>query len=483
MSQISEAAEAAARLIQRIDRLRNRRKLWTFQPYPKQQAFFDMGSYLRERLLMAGNQLGKTEAGAVEMAYHLTGEYPADWLGKKFDHPVQAWACGESTTVVMDVQQAKLCGEPNVEGSLGTGYIPLELFVGNPALARGVTGAFASIAVKHKTNGVEDGTSTLAFKSYEQGRTKFQGKTLDIVWLDEEPDLGVYSECLARIGPKKGILYMTFTPLKGKSSVVMRYTDEPSEDRGFIVMTIEDAGHYTPEERLVIIAGYPAHERDARARGIPLFGDGLIFPYIEEEFTEEGFRPDEVPLHWAKMWAIDFGIGHPFAAVLAAWDKDTDVIHVLHAIRMKDALPLQHAVPMKAIGASVPVAWPQDGTSREKTTGETIAVGYKQQGLLMLPTHATWEDGGVSTEAGILEMQDRMTTGRLKIAKHLKEWHEERRMYHRKDGQIVKVHDDLMSATRVWVMAKRHARPVPLGGHAPARRRQMVANDLDFDLS
>ncbi len=34
---------------------------------------------------------------------------------------------------------------------------------------------------------------------------------------------------------------------------------------------------------------------------------------------------------------------------------------------------------------------------------------------------------------------------------------EELRQYHRKDGQIVKEHDDLMSATRYLVMGIRHA--------------------------
>src|SRR5690606_1379822 len=109
--------------------------------------------------------------------------------------------------------------------------------------------------------------------------------------------------------------------------------------------------------------------------------------------------------YWKKMWAIDFGIGHPFAAVLGAWDVDNDVIHILHTIRIADALPLMHAAAMKPIGANVPVAWPKDGGDREKSTGETLASAYKKAGLVMLSNHATWEDGGISTEAGILEMQ------------------------------------------------------------------------------
>jgi hypothetical protein len=64
----------------------------------------------------------------------------------------------------------------------------------------------------------------------------------------------------------------------------------------------------------------------------------------------------------------------------------------------------------------------------------------------------------VSTEAGILEMDERMKSGRLKVAAHLSEWFEEYRFYHRKDGQIVKIKDDLMSRHAHRVMMKRFGR-------------------------
>ena len=56
-----------------------------------------------------------------------------------------------------------------------------------------------------------------------------------------------------------------------------------------------------------------------------------------------------------------------------------------------------------------------------------------------------------------MDMLDRMQTGRLKVFKHLTEWFEEFRMYHRKDGKVVKTDDDLLSSTRYAMMMKRHA--------------------------
>lgn len=459
-------------------------KLSYFKPYPKQQEFFDMGAFKRERLLIAGNQLGKTEAGAVETAYHLTGLYPEDWLGLRFDHPIRAWAGGESGILVRDVQQKKLCGAPGVEGSLGTGYIPKHCFLDKPTLARGVTDAFDTIQVQHfDADGTPDGVSTLTFKTYEQGRQKWQGEPVDWIWNDEEPPKDVYSEGITRTNATGGSIITTFTPLQGMSDVVGYFLGaDVTPDRGHITMTIYDALHYTDEQRKKIIASYPAHERDARTRGVPMMGSGRIFPYPLEMVQEPAI--ENIPLHWAKLWGIDFGIEHPFAAVLGAWDRDTDTLHIIHAYRQAGVGPLIHAAAMKPIGRQVPVAWPHDGNSREKGDNDMTPLKdkYKSHGLMMLPQHATFPDGSISTEAGIQEIDERIQTGRLKVAAHLGDWAHEFSNYHRKEGVIVKKDDDLMSATRILVMALRFARAVPLGGYTPAQRRTGMASGLDFDL-
>jgi phage terminase large subunit-like protein len=443
--------------LEALDYRKTYQQFYDFKPYPKQRAFYREGATKRERLLIAGNQNGKTHAGAFEAACHLTGEYPPWWKGRRWDRPTKGWIAGETSLVVRDVQQKKLCGEPGVDEAFGTGMIPKDLFADRPSLARGVTDAYDTIQVRHKSGGV----SVARFKSYEQGRTKFQGESIDWGWADEEPPEDVYSEFLTRTVATGGMTFVTFTPLKGRSSVVIRFLDEPSDARGVTTMTIDDALHISPEERAKIIDGYLPHEREARARGVPMLGSGRIFMTPEDSITEPPI--EYIPPFWKKLWAIDFGIGHPFAAVLLLWDVDADIIHVHHTIRMADGLIMQHARPMKQIAAAVPVAWPHDGHERDKSSGEPVSKLYRAEGLKMLSDHATWPDGGFSTEAGILEWDEREKTGRLKVAAHLSDWLEERRFYHRKDGQIVKLKDDLMSATRVGIMSKRFARAVSLG--------------------
>jgi phage terminase large subunit-like protein len=447
-----------------------------FEPYTKQQEFCDMGSYKRRRLLSAGNQTGKTEVGAYECACHLTGEYPDWWLGRRWDRPVKAWAAGITGLSTRNVVQKKLCGEPGVEAAFGSGMIPRELFVGRPSLARGVSGLYDKIVVKHKSGG----DSVLILMSYEQGREKWQGDTLDFLWFDEEPPKDIWSEGLARL-TEGGMAYMTFTPLNGMTDVVIDFFQNPVPDMGLVQMTLDDVAHFSKEEKALRIAGYRPHEREAREKGVPMLGEGKVFQ-IPEDFIREPALTS-FPAHWTWLWGIDFGIQHPFAAVLGAWDKDTDTIHIVHSIRMSDAMIIQHVRAMKAIDktAGIRVAWPQDGTQRDRGSLTPMSKLYAKEGLRMLHEHAKFADGSNSTETGIMEMDERMKTGRLKVAAHLSEWFDEFRNYHRKDGLLVKVRDDLLSATRVLVMAKRFSGVLVDPFRSNASRAPTMAKGLDDD--
>jgi hypothetical protein len=95
-----------------------------------------------------------------------------------------------------------------------------------------------------------------------------------------------------------------------------------------------------------------------------------------------------------------------------------------------------------------------------------LADQYQAQGLDMLGVHAQFDDGSVSVEAGLADMLIRMESGRFKVLKHLTDWFDEYRLYHRKDGRVHKEGDDLMSATRYAAMMLRYAR-----ADIPARPR------------
>lgn len=200
------------------------------QLYPKHMEFFKAGSIYRERCFRAANRVGKTESGGgYELTCHLTGLYPYWWEGRKFDRPVRAWAAGKTNETTRDILQRKLLGQIRFEGQRkvmdGTGVIPGHL-LDYPSWKQGIPDLVDTIMVKHVPSG---GWSTLGIKSYKQGRGSFEGTEQDVIWLDEEPEMKIYGECIIRTATTNGIIMLTFTPLEGMSEVVLQFM--PADQR------------------------------------------------------------------------------------------------------------------------------------------------------------------------------------------------------------------------------------------------------------
>jgi phage terminase large subunit-like protein len=208
-------------------------KLKHYRPYPKQAEFHADGATFRERLFLAGNRCGKTEAGAMECAMHLTCFYPKDWTGKRFPKPVRMWASGVTGESSRDVVQAKLFGPPDRRSEWGTGAIPhASIDDGHIATGRGISGAIDMASIKHHdASGHFDGWSSLSIKSYERGREKWQGTGLEVMWFDEEPPMDIYLEGLTRTNETGGVVFLTCTPLLGMSSVMMRFLHPDIDSR------------------------------------------------------------------------------------------------------------------------------------------------------------------------------------------------------------------------------------------------------------
>lgn len=443
-------------------RRESQNRLAAYRPYTKQATFHAAGATKRERLFMAANQVGKTVAGSMEGAMHATGIYPDWWQGRRFDKPTNAWAAGVTGESTRDNVQRLLIGRV---GSRGTGAIPGNLIIAAPP-ARGVPDLVDNILVRHKSGGV----STIFLKSYEKGREKWQGESLDWIWFDEEPPLDIYTEGLTRTNAAFGPVWITFTPLLGMSDVVSRFIMETNDDRHVTQMEIGEAEHFTPEQRASIIASYPAHEVEARTKGVPVLGSGRVYPVTEELLRIDAIA---IPKAWVRIAGLDIGWDHPTAVAWLAWDRDTDTIYVYDCYRLREATPVVHSAAIKGRGAWIPVAWPHDALQHDKgNSGEKIAQLYREQGVNMLPSRATFEDEKSSgVEAGVLDILDRMQTGRFKVFAHLNDWWEEFRLYHRKDGLIVKERDDLMSATRYAAMMRRYAKVEPVvSGRKPQSR-------------
>lgn len=430
----------------------SRRKLEFYRPYPKQRQFHKAGAHYRERLLMAGNQLGKTYCMAAEVAMHATGKYPPWWEGRVFKKAPVIWCAGVTGEVVRDTIQRLLIGDV---ANPGTGLIPPGDVI-ETMPSRGVADLVDTILVKHVSGGI----ARIRLKYYEQGREKFQADTIDFGWPDEEPPDDIYKEFLTRTNATGGILGMTFTPLKGLSKVVKRFTREKSPDRCVVTMGIEDAEHIPAEKRQQIINSYAKHEQEARIYGKPVPGSGLIFPVMRQDISCDPFEMSSVPFFWQEIAGIDFAgsgeDGHPTAAVRCLYNTQDDILYVTNTYRRKGGTTMVHAAALKPWG-NVPFAWPHDGLVGDKGSGIPLKEQYRNEGLNMLSDNARFEDGSNGVEAGITLMLMRMETGRLKIFSHLTDMFEEIDSYYRDEGKIIKVDEDLICALRYAIMCLRLA--------------------------
>jgi phage terminase large subunit-like protein len=462
------------------------------QFYPSQMKCFEAGAKVHQRLLYGGNQVGKTFTAACEVSWHMTGDYPVWWSGRRFKKPVRTWVVDQTGQLVRDGVQRQLCSKG---GEFGTGAIPLATFARPPIMVPGGTGAVDTLFVTHRTDGVADGVSELTFKSFEMRREKLQSESVDLIWIDEQPAEELYSELYARTTATDGIIVVTYTPVLGEGALTHRFLKEPSPDRAEIRITADEAKHITPERRAVMEAGYQEFERDTRIHGIPAMGRGRVFPFQVEDLVRQ-FNPDTDVKSWSRwIVGIDFGYSHNFAAALCAWAHDTGEFWVVDTFTMQRSSAVHHAQRITSMckGLRIPVSWPHDGLTHEKASGHQLAASYRACGAFMLPKHAENKGGGYALEPAIADMYESMATGKFTVANHCREFVEEYLAYHRDDDlKIVAIRDDVLSAIRYAHMSRRLGKALSecagagYGGAYAAQQRASseprLARGLDFDL-
>lgn len=465
---MSDPVREYADLLMLLDRRRETHKLEYYRPYQFQKNWHNAKGYktikpAAQKLLMAANGTGKTFCGAMDVAYHMTGLYPDWWEGKRFTGTTLWMVGGKTNELTRDVCQKALFGDPANPAALGTGAVPIEL-IGKRTMKGGVPNAFDTVLVKHTTGRY----SKVMFRAYEQGKDKHMGYRINGGWLDEEPPVEIWSQYLRAAISMDAVLNMTFTPESGMTEVVTQFMEHLAEGQALVGAAWEDAKHLVNEdgqwtaEARQLWSGFQPHEREMRSKGVPMMGSGLVFPFQQEGYMVDPF---EIPRHWPRIIGIDFGSDHPFGAGLLAWDRDSDTVYLTADYKESRAIPAIHAAAIKPWG-SWPVAWPHDGLNTEKGTGRQLRSFYVDEGLQMLADKATNPpqagqeegEGGNSLEASVLAMYERFETGRFKVFRTCKGFLEEARMYHRKDGKIVQMRDDVISAVRYAHMMLRHAR-------------------------
>lgn len=142
------------------------------------------------RALFWGNRVGKTQWGAMEVARYAIGEEKY----REVNLPVEVWCACPSFDQQKETTQKKLAM-----------YLPKNRIVDITYIKKNTWGEIRL-----------DNGSVINFKSYEQGREKFQGTGKRLIWFDEEPPHDIWEEAFVRT--EAGIpldIILTMTPING----------------------------------------------------------------------------------------------------------------------------------------------------------------------------------------------------------------------------------------------------------------------------
>ena len=451
----------------------------------KHRAFFDAGRKYNERLFMAANRVGKTISGAFEAVCHATGEYPSWWTGRKFDRPTMGWALGSTARATRDTVQKELLGPP---GALGTGMIPADKLGKWWALA-GVPQGVDMIQVKHKSGG----WSVIGFKNYEQPIEAFYGTAQDWVWGDEIIPIDIYNECLVRTMTTNGLMFITFTPLKGITPLVAKFCEDADylagakriiglrpensdeEDDGFSLQAShgykaivqagwDDAPWLEEDTKNRILESSEPHLRETRRTGVPSMGSGNVYPMSLESMM---VNPFEIPRHWKRIYALDVGWNRT-AALWGAIDPSSDTLYIYAEHYVAEQPPAVHAAAIRAKGEWIPGVIDPASRGRSQVDGQQLYRQYMDLGLKLTPAEN-------AVEAGIQAVWERMTGGRIKFFSTLQEFAREYVLYRRDEkGRIIKEKDHLMDCLRYIQNNLKRAKSIdqlqPKGGYAGVKR-------------
>lgn len=258
------------------------------------------------RALFWGNRVGKTEWGAMEVARYMLGQH--EYRG--IEPPVEVWSICPSFDAQAETTQKKLLK-----------YIPESQIEDTATIRKGI---YSWIKLK---NG-----SMINFKSYEQGRSKFQGAAKRLIWFDEEPPHDIWQECLVRqeAGTPLDII-LTMTPIKGMTWVYDEIYMSSDKQLYFVSEAgWDDNVWLTEEQKEQMSRGLTPEAIEVRRYGHFTKRVGMVCSWWDREVHVKEYP--ELPRYWTYYEVLDGGYSDPAAYLVIAVDHD-DNVHVVDGFR------------------------------------------------------------------------------------------------------------------------------------------------------
>ena len=269
----------------------------------------------------SGNQIGKTRGGTVNANLLATGWHPWAKLSgvpwRELGRPTHGWVSSLSWDFCAEVLWPRFKQD-----------LPLDE-------VRSITYRRRS-APEIPNQVVYKNGSTVTFKSAEQKRGKYQGSTLDWIWIDEEHPADIVEECRARLLHSGGLLIVTLTPV-----MRARWVSALEREEGTIVVRasmIEAArsglmGANGVTKVMAYSKSLPERQRRVRVHGEYVALEGIVYPDFDrlthcatidrgQKLLRLGDKwwPWPLPRSWPRYQAIDWGFSNPTAILTAVGD-------------------------------------------------------------------------------------------------------------------------------------------------------------------
>lgn len=332
--------------------------------------------------LLGGNRSGKTILGAfICVAWCLGKDYfqgePAwEWV-KDLPipkGPVNVWVVGVDFPTLRDV----IWHEKLRYGKTHPAFLP-----DDPSVIANVKDNDFQIFFKNGT--------ILTGKSAEAGREKFQGASVDLIWIDEECEKQVYDECYQRTIDCSGKILLTQTPLTDINSGVKDpwvfdlYEDWLAGNKNleFCQLSMLNSPFISDkdkEEARNKWAGDP--EEDARLYGKFVRRSGLVYSLWSN--TVHLVKPFAVPQYWSRIVSIDPAATGITAGLWIAVNPEGDYF-AFREYYERERTVSEHAKSLMMLVSGEPVDYwlldPYWGGQRNAETHKDGAQLYREAGI------------------------------------------------------------------------------------------------------
>jgi hypothetical protein len=255
------------------------------------------------------------------------------------------------------------------------------------------------------------------------------------------------------------MMMQTFTPLGGNSLLVKHFLPNGERNNGPVLIDGQPSGRYyvrvedtevphiSDAKRAQNERDYPEFQKDARRRGLPVLGSGVIYPVPESDFViSPDIFKEGVPGYFKQCFGMDVGWNWT-AVVWCAIDPNSGVKYIWSDHKQSQTEPVGHAELIRLRGKWIPGVIDSAANGRGQDGGESLVTQYRALGL-------TISNANKSVEAGIYAVWTALKSGNLKITANCLALLDELRQYQRDEkGKIIKSNDHLADSLRYCVMS------------------------------